>query len=37
MKAPPEEDLNHNLDQILKAGERAKDLVNQILTFAQFY
>ncbi len=29
------EKINHNLSQVLKAGHRAKDLVNQILAFSR--
>ena len=34
MKIGPKDQLHQNLDQILKAGRRAKDLVSQILTFS---
>ena len=34
IKAAKGDDLNGHLDQIFKAGQRAKDLVNQILTFS---
>ena len=32
---PPENPLQHNLKQVFKAGERARDLVRQVLTFAR--
>lgn len=32
---PEDNQLNANLDQVLKAGYRAKELVNQILTFSR--
>jgi PAS domain S-box-containing protein len=34
LKATQADDLHRDLDKILKAGERAKDLVKQILTFS---
>lgn len=34
LKATQADDLHRDLDQIFKAGERAKDLVKQILTFS---
>ena len=35
MGIPPENPLQQNMKQIFKAGERARDLVKQILTFAR--
>ncbi len=35
LKAPPESDLIPDLDEVLKAGNRAKDLVKQILTMGR--
>ncbi|WP_306303998.1 ATP-binding protein [Desulfosarcina cetonica] len=35
LKIAPENGLNHNLDQIFSAGQRAKALINQILTFSR--
>jgi signal transduction histidine kinase/ActR/RegA family two-component response regulator len=35
MDLPPENPVQHNLGHIYKAGERARDLVKQILTFAR--
>ncbi|MCB2182701.1 MAG: PAS domain S-box protein [Desulfobulbaceae bacterium] len=32
---PGESDASHNLEQVIKAGNRAKDLVAQILTFSR--
>jgi signal transduction histidine kinase/ActR/RegA family two-component response regulator len=35
MKVEPDSDLNRNLDRIFEASQRARDLVNQILTFSR--
>lgn len=35
MNLPPESPIKQNLQQIYRAGERARDLVKQILTFAR--
>jgi PAS domain S-box-containing protein len=35
MDAPPDPDMRKNLEQVLKAGNRAKELVQQILTYSR--
>jgi len=35
MELPPESPIQHSLKEIFKAGERARDLVKQILTFSR--
>ena len=35
MELPPDNPIRHNLNQIYKAGERARDMVKQILAFSR--
>jgi PAS domain S-box-containing protein len=35
MDAPPDSELRQNIDQVLRASERARDLVQQILAFSR--
>jgi len=35
MELPPDNPIQHNLKEILKAGERARDMVKQILAFSR--